>query len=165
MNTDDSGIRDTEKAIGTYGRLVYGIALAQLKRKSDAEDVFQEVFLLYHRSGKEFADDEHRKAWLIRTAVNFCRKYNFSSWQLKTVPLDEEDSDVFVCETQEETRVWNELCELKPKYKIPIYLYYFEDMPIEKIALSMGLKNETVRKRLSRGRQILKQRLECDYFE
>lgn len=170
MQAENSGMRsvkETEETILTYQKLVYGIALTQLKRKHDADDVFQEVFLTYFSSDAEFTDEEHKKAWLIRTTVNFCRKSNFSSWRLRTVSLNDTDGseDEFILRTDEETRVFEVLRSLKPRYKTPLYLYYFEDMPVEKIAESLGIKKETVRKQLSRGRQMMKERLECDYFE
>lgn len=167
MRKEDPGIEDIEETVGRYKKLVYGIALTQLKCVSDAEDVFQEVFLAYFKKNAEFADEEHKKAWLIKTSVNLCRRFNFSPWRLRTVPLSEagEKQERLRCRTEEETRVFEELCRLKPKYKIPLYLHYFENMPTEKIAASLGIKDETVRKQLSRGRAMLKERLERDYFE
>jgi DNA-directed RNA polymerase specialized sigma24 family protein len=46
-----------------------------------------------------------------------------------------------------------------------MYLHYFENMPIEKIAAVLGIKKDAVKKQLQRGRQQMKERLECDYFE
>jgi RNA polymerase sigma-70 factor (ECF subfamily) len=156
----------TEKAVAEYSRLVYGIALTQLSFKAEADDVFQEVFLTYFNKDVDFSDSEHEKAWLIRTTVNFCKKSNFNPWRMRTVSLEEKHGgEVFGCETEEETRVFEALKKLKPKYKIPMYLHYFENMPIEKIAAVLGIKKDAVKKQLQRGRQQMKERLECDYFE
>ena len=40
--------------IDRYQNMVYGLALARTGSASDADDVFQEVFLAYHQSGKTF---------------------------------------------------------------------------------------------------------------
>ena len=53
-----------------YQTTVYGLALARLGSPADADDVFQEVFLAYFQSVKTFRDEEHRKAWLLRTTMN-----------------------------------------------------------------------------------------------
>ena len=51
MQTADSGIAelDISQIIQKYQNMVYGIALTQLKHRSEADDVFQDVFLTYHR--------------------------------------------------------------------------------------------------------------------
>ena len=54
--------------IDRYQNMVYGLALAKTGSPADADDVFQEVFLAYFQSGKTFRDEEHRKAWLLRTS-------------------------------------------------------------------------------------------------
>ena len=61
---------DTKEAIQKYTKLVYSIALSHTPTKADADDAFQETFLAYHRSKLQWNDEEHRNAWLIRTAVN-----------------------------------------------------------------------------------------------
>ena len=156
----------TELAVERYSQLVYGIVLTQLKYKSDADDVYQEVFFTYFEKNEDFFDDEHEKAWLIRTTINICKRHDFSPWRIKTVQLSETNAqEEVILSTDEETRVFAEVRALKPKYKIPIYLHYFEDMPAEVIAKTLGIKSSSVRKQLQRGREILKQRLESDYFE
>ena len=163
MQTINLQAAKTEMAIEKYTQLVYGIALTELKSKSDADDVFQEVFLLHYNNELEFESDEHEKSWLIRTAINFCKKYNYSTWSKKRAPLDE--ANAFTLSDVEENRVFEEVRALKPKYSLPIYLKYFENMPTEKIAYVMNISPAAVRKRLSRARAMLKERLECDYFE
>lgn len=53
--------------------MVYGFALARTGSRADADDVFQEVFLAYFQCGKHFREEEHRRAWLLRTTLNFSR--------------------------------------------------------------------------------------------
>ena len=56
-----------------YEKMVYGFALARTGSRADADDVFQEVFLAYFQCGKHFQEEEHRRAWLLRTTLNFSR--------------------------------------------------------------------------------------------
>ncbi|SDA16923.1 RNA polymerase sigma-70 factor, ECF subfamily [Ruminococcus sp. YE71] len=162
MNDLSTQTEKTERAIEQYSQLIYGIAVSQLKTRSEADDVYQEVFLTHFEKEMDFADSEHEKAWLIRTAVTLCRRYNFSPWRQRTVPLEEA---AFVPETQEEKDVWKAVCELKSKLRLPIYLFYFEGMSAELIASSLGESPSAVRKQLQRGRELLRDRLEGDYFE
>ncbi len=164
MKNEISQKEKTAAAIEKYQQTVYGIALSRLASKSDADDVFQEVFLLHFYKGMTFNSDEHEKAWLIRTALNVCKRHNNSPWRLRNVPLDEAD-DIFVFENDEQTALLNGIRSLKPKYSTVIYLYYFENMPISEIAAALKTEAATVRKRLERARKRLKEGLESDYFE
>lgn len=51
---------DTAEAVAQYGSAVYRLAYAMTRSRSDADDVFQEVFLRLHRSAPDFANEEHR---------------------------------------------------------------------------------------------------------
>lgn len=69
-----------------YGNLVYHLALSQMKNRTDAEDVFQEVFLRLVRKDRTFESNEHIKAWLIRVTVNCSHSLWHSAWKQKVVP-------------------------------------------------------------------------------
>lgn len=45
---------------------------------------------------------------------------------------------------------------MKPKYRVVLYMFYYEDMPVKQIAEILGEKPTTVTTRLSRARQQLK---------
>jgi RNA polymerase sigma-70 factor (ECF subfamily) len=60
--------------INLYDDLVYLLAFSYVRNKYDADDIFQNVFLRYISKSRIFESEEHRKAWLIRTAINQCKK-------------------------------------------------------------------------------------------
>lgn len=154
-----------EEIIETHKQLIYGIALTHTRNPFDAEDVFQQTFLTYYQKNKVFADAEHRKAWLIRTAINHARKITGSTWRKKTVPMAElpPESD-FQFETPEENEVYQAVKSLPAHYKSVIYLFYFQQYTTEEIAGLLGIKPNAVRTRLSRGRALLREKLEGVYF-
>ncbi len=78
-----------EQVMAKYTQTVYGVALTHTASRADADDVFQEVFVAYWRSQPQVNSEEHRKAWLIRTTLNFCLKTTQSSWARRTVLLDD----------------------------------------------------------------------------
>lgn len=82
MRRNDPAIQDLEMTMSKYKRTVYGIAVAQLNNRHEADDVFQEVFLLYFCKRPVFQTEEQKRAWLIRVTVNKCRQYNFGKWNL-----------------------------------------------------------------------------------
>lgn len=154
-----------EEIIDRYQNMVYGLALARTGSPSDADDVFQEVFLAYHRSGKSFRDEEHRKAWLLKTTVNFSRRVTASTWRKKTAPLSEREDAPVPFREPEENLVWEAVQSLEEAYRLPIYLHYFQELSTEEIAKALSLRPGTVRMRLSRGRDKLREKLKGEYFD
>ena len=61
---------DAETVVRTYSDMVYGVAYRYTQDPTDAEDVYSETFLTYFKMVREFNDEEHRKAWLIRVTIN-----------------------------------------------------------------------------------------------
>jgi len=144
-----------EETVQRYGPMVYRIALSQTKNKEDAEDVFQEVFLSLIRSNPSLESEEHRKAWLIRVTLNCCKKH-FRSMKKVTIPLTED----IPCEfTPEEEDVYRAVLSLPQKYKAVIHLFYYEDLPVKEIGEILDIKENAVKTRLFRARQMLQPKL------
>ena len=114
--------------IDRYQNMVYGLALARTGSASDADDVFQEVFLAYHQSGKTFRDEEHRKAWLLKTTVNLSRRVTASTWRKKTAPLSEREDVPVLFQEPSENLVWEAVQSMEDSYRLPIYIHYFKDL-------------------------------------
>ncbi|MBD5169108.1 MAG: sigma-70 family RNA polymerase sigma factor [Oscillibacter sp.] len=156
---------EMEELIDRYQNMVYGLALAKTNSPADADDVFQEVFLACFQSGKIFRDEEHRKAWLLRTTINISRRYTASTWRRKTVPLSEREDAPVLFREPEENLVWEAVQALDEAYRLPIYLFYFQELSTQEIAKALSLRPGTVRMRLSRGRDMLREALKGDFFD
>ena len=142
---------DTESAVEQYGTMVYRLAYAQLRSRHDADDVFQEVFLRYHRAAPPFESEEYRKAWLLRVTANCANSLAASPWRKRSVPLE----DVYAYSDQEESGLDAALAQLPAKYRSVIHLYYYEGYSTEEIARILGRRASTVRAQLTRARQTL----------
>jgi len=165
MNPDLS--MSPDEVIERYKNMVYGIAMTRVKNSDDADDVFQEVFLAYFRKQPEFNEEEHRKAWLIKTAVNCSRKAAGNPWRRRIEPLAEDSGGgaVFSFSSDEDTALYTALCGLPETYRTVLHLYYFEDLPAEQIGKLLGIRPGAVRMRMTRGREMLKEKLKGDYFD
>lgn len=148
---------DIDEVIEKYSNSIYRLAYSMVKNKSDADDVYQEVFLRYIKSNKSFNNEEHRKAWLIRVTINCAKKLYSSSWKKNAVLTDELIEGEYYDEHFELLDVVN---KLPMKYKTVIHLFYYEDFGIEEIASLTKQKKSTVRTQLTRARKLLKERLE-----
>jgi len=152
-----------EIVIERYKKMVFGIAFSYTKNRNDADDVFQEVFLTYYRKNVAFNDEEHRKAWLIRVTINCSKRVISSVWK-KVVPFEETADSDFQFEIEEQNVIFNALSELPHKYRIVLYLFYFEEMSIIEISKSLKIKEGTVKVQLNRGRNLAREKLKGEYF-
>ena len=162
-STPDALPPTTQAVVELFKDMVYAIALTHAGNRGDADDVFQEVFLTYHRKQPVSADDDHRRAWLITTTLNIARRAASSSWRTRVVPLRPEMADEVAVTPgfalEEHDDLFKALTVLGETYRTVIHLFYFEDMPIAKIANLLGLEPSAVKMRLSRGRAILRDNL------
>lgn len=155
-----------ESVIQRYKGMVYSVALSYTKNRDDADDIFQEVFLIYFRVKPAFNDEEHRKAWLIRTAMNCSKRVVDSTYRKRIVPMDELEEGSFQFQTKEENAVYLALQQLPEKYRIVLHLFYFEDMSIDQICKILNLKPTTVKVQLMRGREMMREKLkEEEYYD
>ena len=141
-----------------YKDNIFAIGFNYFKNSIDADDVVQETFLKLARSGKDFENEEHLRNWLIRVAVNECKRVSLSSWVRKKVSLEEYTGQIDF-ETQEESRVFTAVMSLPKKYRQVIHLYYYEDYCTAEIADILGISRTAVTTRLLRGRKKLKEDL------
>ena len=149
---------DTKSAVERYGAMVYRLAYAQLRSRQDADDVFQEVFLRYHRAAPPCESETHRKAWLLRVTANCAKSLAASPWKRRSVPLE----DVYAYDQPEESGLDDALSRLPPKYRAVIHFYYYEGYDTEETARILGRKPSTVRAQLTRARQTLARLLKED---
>jgi RNA polymerase sigma-70 factor (ECF subfamily) len=160
---------DTRQAVEQYESLVYGIAVTHTRCRSDADDVYQNVFLTYHRKKPLCNNADHLKAWLINTAVNCSKQVAASSWRTRVVPLSPEHAaaipDKFQFRTELQQAVFWALGQLPETYRTPLYLFYFEDLPIAQIAQALGIEVGAAKMRLSRGRTMMREQLQGDVFD
>lgn len=146
------------KTYETYVDDIYRLCFSFMKNHMDAEDAVQETFMKYYRSGKDFEDEGHLKAWLIVTASNHCKNL-LKQWWRKGMNL--EDCQESVGEGGQMVDEMMELVmKLPPKYKTAVYLYYYEGYDSREIARMLKKPDSTIRTYLQKARKLLKKELE-----
>ena len=146
------------RAARTYGDTVYRVAYHALNNPADAEDVAQTVLLRLYEQKKEFESEEHMKHWLLRVAVNESRKLLRSFWRRTSVPL-EEWRETAAPEDPAKAEVLEAVMALEPKYRLSVYLYYYEGLSVAETAAAMGANPSTVQTWLLRARERLRKSL------
>ena len=149
--------QEPEEVVRAYAALVYRLAYARTGSRTDADDIFQEVFFRYLRAQPRLASPEHQKAWFLRVTVNCCHKLFTSPWRKRTVPLEDQD---LTAAPPEDPALQEALEALSPHYRTVIHLFYYEALSVDEIAAVLGRKPATVRTQLTRARRRLRALLE-----
>ncbi|MBR3225897.1 MAG: RNA polymerase sigma factor [Atopobiaceae bacterium] len=151
-------------AIQAHANDVLRACAVYLREKADREDAFQETFLRFARSDTAFADDEHRKAWLIRVAINVCKDMlKSANARVESLDLKEEEEGFLPVgdDGQEGQRALEQedlraaLFKLEDKYRIVLYLKYYEGYTAAQIAQATDMPENTVYTNLARGKRKL----------
>ena len=141
-----------------YIDTVYRVALNYLKSPSDADDITQNVFLKLLQEKKPFDSDEHVKHWLIRVTVNECKNLVSSRWwRAESI---EEYAGQLAFDNQTQSDLFYMVMALPRKYRLPIYLHYYEGYSTQEIGQMLKLPKNTVCTQLKRGRELLKESLQ-----
>ncbi len=153
-------MEQAERLYHKYFAAVYSVCFLYMKNQADACDMVQETFLRLLQRNFTWQDEERAKAWLIVTASNCCKSQLRKSWRKKQVAFDaalhdkgKEESDNLLLRMVE---------ELEEKYRLPVYLHYFEGYRGAEIARMLHVNDSTVRSRLAKARKILRLALEAD---
>ena len=157
----NSALRTDEEITRVYNKYVdtvYRVCFMMLKSASEAEDAVQNVFVKYINSGGNLETDEHIKAWLIVTAKNECKNMLKHWFRSKRTDFDEIAEPSY--ETEENSGVMEKVMSLDEKYRVPIYLYYYEGYSTAEISEMIGINHSTLRTYMAKGREKLKMLLE-----
>ena len=141
-----------------YIDTVYRVALNYIKSPADADDITQNVFLKLLQEKKPFDSDDHVKHWLIRVTVNECKNL-VRSWWWRAESF-EEYAGTLVFDNQAQSDLFQMVMALPRKYRLPIYLHYYEEYSTQEIGQLLKLPKNTVCTQLKRGRELLKESLQ-----
>ena len=141
-----------------YLNLVYRVALNCVGSPADADDVTQNTMLRLLRQKEGFQSEEHARRWLIRVAVNESRRLLTAPWRRRTVGL-EELAAVLPAAEGERLELLEAVLSLPAKYRLPLYLYYYEGYQVGEIGELLKRRASTVQTQLARGRELLRKQL------
>lgn len=153
--------RSVDEAFQKYGDRVFSAAFSICRCREDADDVVQDTFLKYYLQNRDYIDDTHLKAWLLRVAVNRAKDISRTFWRKNRVSW-EEYMDELEFAQPEDRSLFQAVMRLPERYRAVIHLFYYEEYSVQEIASILGRSQGTVKSQLSRGRQLLKTMLTED---
>ncbi|MGA7908670.1 MAG: sigma-70 family RNA polymerase sigma factor [Candidatus Sulfotelmatobacter sp.] len=167
--------------IGEFQKPVYGLVYRIVSDPSDAADTTQEVFLKVFRGMKHFHEESSLKTWIYRIALHEAanRKRWWFRHKAQETSIEPAESDGAggdgtiqealadphespfdsVAHREVQQRVGEELRKVPEPYRTTLILRDLEEMSYEEIAEILEISLGTVKSRLTRGRQALKERL------
>lgn len=161
--------------IDLYKSQVYNICLRMVRIPVEAEDLAQEAFIRAYTNIDKYDIDKKFSTWLYRIATNlsidYLRKkkpgayldaempgtegYTMYSQLSSADPLPEEQ----VIQNEANDTLQNEINQLPPKYRAAIILKYMEDLSVKEMSEILEIPVPTVKTRIHRGREALRERL------
>src|SRR5215813_2979714 len=166
--------------IGEFHQPIFSLVYRIVNDQADAADTTQEVFLKVFRGMKHFHGESSLKTWIYRIAVHEASNrrrwwFRHKAHETSMEPLDNETSgssavgemlidgreSPFESMAHEEVRarVELELRKVPEPYRSTLILRDLEEMSYEEIAEITQVSLGTVKSRLTRGREALRQRL------
>lgn len=156
---------DIDKAVRTYADMVLRLAVVNTNNRTEAEDIFQEVFLKLIRYQDSITSEEHLKAWLIRVTINQSHSHTGSFWNKFTggfndkVELKDEKAEEELYGMEATSDVTRAVMALPLKYRRVIHLFYYEEFSVKEIAEILNEKEATVKTHLARGRKLIENKI------
>lgn len=158
-----------ENIVCRWQKPLVNLAYRFCRDRSRAEEMAQDAFLRAYRGLGQWRKDAAFSTWLFAVATNVYRS------ELRRIPAQTvsieglagmQISSPFhegLAESDRDLAVRKTVLTLPAKYREAIILFYFHDMDIAAAARSLALPEGTVKARLSRGREMLRQKFQRQF--
>ena len=155
-----------------HGRMVFRIAFSQLRDHHDAEDAVQEVFLRVLKQSRKLDELQDPKAWLAqiawrvasdraksRAVVERMRAMEASAEDVVELQAGGASPDEMAAESQMQRLLEALISSLPKELRDPLLLTAQQELTSAEVAEVLGVPEGTVRTRVMRARQLLKEKL------
>ena len=152
-------------AVEQFYEVLYRFAFGLAGNESDAADLTQDTYRVLLTKGDSIRDARKVKSWLFTTlyrqflgrrrrATRFPETpVEAAEWELPTITSRHEDQT-------DGSLVVAALQQLDELYRAPLTLFYLEELSYKEMAVVLKLPIGTIMSRLSRGKEILRSRLQ-----
>ncbi len=169
-------VTELEECINEYGKDIYAFCRQLVYNQQDADELYQDTFLKAMELLGHIESEKNPKSYLLSISIrlwkNRKRKFAWRSRivQMESLSKDENEveaksdwsmeEEILRREQQEEIR--KAVGRLAEKYRLPICLYYMEELSVADIAKVLKLPQGTVKSRLYQARKLLKSQLSLE---
>lgn len=155
-----------------YEKQVYTLCLRMTGHEEDARDLAQEAFLKAWRGLRFYQFESSFSTWLYRLTSNVCIDFLRQQKRRPTVPMAQGEDEELEMPDQEplpeeqllhreqQHQVQAALSQLDEEFRLALTLRAVEGLSYEEIGAVLNLKPGTVKSRIARAREKLRQLLE-----
>lgn len=145
------------ECVNKYRDNLYIMALAILKNEADAEDAVGNAILKAYENMGQLSAFHKFKPWMLAITKNEALKIK----RKRLVLLGDEAVEAMLNPIQAHyDELWDVLQQMKEEYRLVIVLFYYQDLSLRDISYVLGIPVGTVKSRLSRGKDELRNILE-----
>lgn len=159
-----------EELVRRHQETAFRTAYLVLRDAAEAEDAAQEAMLKAYRAINRFREGSAFRPWLLKIVSNQAltmarsrRRRGAAAERLAAEPPAFADVDDTVIDRERARIIWRALESLKEHERIVVYLRYFLALPERELAEYLGVAPGTVKSRLSRALDHLRQIMSRDY--
>lgn len=170
---------ELESLIIAYGRDLYSFCCSITRNTQEAEDLYQDTFLKLFEIKENVYIRKNPKSFLMGISVNLYRNYKRKRFVRQKIvgaeysieetvidiPAEGELTEEHILMQEKYRLLRNAVHSLPDKYRLPVLLFYMEDLAIKEIAGILKLPEGTVKSRIHRAKKILKGKLEESFYE
>ncbi|MGN0169278.1 MAG: RNA polymerase sigma factor [Lachnospiraceae bacterium] len=167
-------IQELEQFIALLGKDIYSFCMQMTQNRELAEDLYQETWLTACRNVRKIETGQNVKSYLLSVSIhlwkNQKRKYAWRNriapqqelWEDTTEKVSEEQADGLseYLKRERSIAVRTAIDKLDDKLRVPVLLFYMEEMTVAQIAQIVHIPQGTVKSRLSTARKYLEKELE-----
>lgn len=146
---------------------IYLIAKTKLKNEDDIADAIQETILLCYKNLSKLRDNKLFKTWLIKILINECNKI-YKKRKKHNVSYEEKEIDNYFGSediTLENVSFDMLIKKLKEEEKLILTLYYYSGYSTKEISKIIKINEGTIRSKISRAKEKLRNQYEGGYYE
>lgn len=155
------------RLMNDHGDGLFRLCYMMLSDHALAEDAVQETFYKAYRAYPRFRHDSSEYTWLSAIAANVCRSMRAKAWFRLVDPVEHvaDREDPNTPENPADNTVMEAILALKPRYRDPLLLFYYQGLSTKQAAQALKVAESTLSVRLMRARKQLKEMLKGWYLD
>ncbi len=148
-----------ERLVLKNEQTLYRVSMSILKNEADAQDAVHDAVLIAYTRLGSLKKEEYFSTWLTSILINCCKKQLRMKKRFadigETLPDAASRDNPYIS-----VEIGEALNALPEKIRITVILHYVEGYPIKDIKRILKIPEGTVKSRLSRGRELLKEQFD-----
>ena len=149
-----------EQLVADHHRVVYAYAYRLSGNQADAEDVTQQTFLQAHRNLDQLRQPDRPVPWLLSIArscwLKSVRRQRPTSAGVVELDVNEVPGPFPTDDDIDREQLQLALDQLPDEFRLPVVMFYFEELSYKEIAAELDIAAVTVMSRLSRAKNHLR---------